>query len=55
MIGKCKITNRKCDGNSLICNLNPEPNPVYREIGDSEDRPFYNRFCSNFKKKEKYR
>lgn len=49
----CKINNKKCNPKSLICRLNPKDNgKTYRDLGDIEDRPFFNSKCSNFKKVE---
>lgn len=52
-MGVCKYTGKACDGSSLICHLNPNKNNrQYRDLGDLEDRPFFNRKCSQYRKPE---
>lgn len=49
LIMSCKKDGLFCDGESLVCRLNPEDaGKVYRELGDDVDRPFFNKVCSNF-------
>jgi len=51
VLGRCLKDGCDCDGESLICRFRPsDSHPVFRDLGDLVDRPFFNRFCSNFKK-----
>ena len=46
---RCKVDGGFCDGEGLVCRLNPlDKGKTFRNLGDVEDRPFFNRLCSNF-------
>jgi len=50
VFGTCKKDGQLCDGEAMICRLNPEPKPTFvDELGNT--RPLFNRQCSNFRRK----
>jgi len=51
VFGTCKIDGGRCDGEAMICRLNPEPKPTFVDAA-GQVRPLFNRQCSNFKNVE---
>lgn len=46
----CKLDNKKCDSDSLICRLNPNETEPYYFNQFGEKSPLINSKCSNYAK-----